>query len=173
MPPPNSALSLAGGIGAAADRPPSADGTNPLEATPMTTPLNIRRAFAAGSRPPAWPQPAVSQLRAAVRTTSRYQAGAASYYTQAGGPVVLPPGTHLQRLCPPDRRTPAPCCTYAGATAPPPAWSTTAARLLVDASSICSHSSSVSSGPSPPGCSVASKFATEQHRSRPFVGQHR
>ena len=54
----------------------------------MTTPLNIRRAFAAGAVLLLAATGCVSAPRG--RTTSRYQAGAASYYTQAGGPVSFP-----------------------------------------------------------------------------------
>lgn len=170
MPPPTSALSLAGGIGAAADRPPSADGTNPLEATPMTTPSTF--AAPLPQEPSScWPQPAVSQRPAGAPRPATRQAPRRTTHRPADR--CPSPGYALPMAVPTGPPHPAPSCTYVGATAPPPAWSTTAARLLVDASSICSHNSSVSSGPSPPGCSVASKFATEQHRSRPFVGQHR
>ena len=54
----------------------------------MTTPLNIRRAFATGAVLLLAATGCVSAPRG--RTTSRYQAGAASYYTQAGGPVSFP-----------------------------------------------------------------------------------
>ncbi len=63
----------------------------------MTNPLNIRRAFAA----------AAVLLIAATGCvaapgggggTSRYQSGAASYYTQAGGPVAFP-GVNTSNGC--------------------------------------------------------------------------
>ena len=54
----------------------------------MTTPLNLRRAFAAGAVLLLAATGCVSAPRG--HRTSHYQSGAASYYTQAGGPVAFP-----------------------------------------------------------------------------------
>lgn len=127
----------------------------------MTNPFNLRRSFAAA----AVLLIAATGCVAAPGSggTSRYQSGAASYYTQAGGPVAFPecaPPT----AAPTAPLPPAPCCTSAVAATPPLASSTTGARMPVAASSTFSRSSSVSWDRSRPASCVASRSAT---RSRP------
>lgn len=53
----------------------------------MTNPFNLRRAFAGAA---VLLIAATGCVAAPGGGTSRYQSGAASYYTQAGGPVAFP-----------------------------------------------------------------------------------